>query len=94
MELNWTRTMRPWEKSGLTKTGGMVDGKASGEAVLGFTRGAFAGGRVGHQAFDAFAVGFEEAAEFLHRGQGDEVAGDEEFLIHAGGGEFHEGIAL
>jgi hypothetical protein len=28
-------------------------------------------------AFDAFAVGFEEAAEFFHGGQGDEVAGGE-----------------
>ena len=64
-------------------------GKGSG---FGLTRRAFAGDGLRHEAFDAFAVGFQEAAELLNRGQGDEVSGDEEFLIHPGGGEFHGGF--
>ena len=36
-------------------------------------------------------MGFEEAAKFFHGRQGHEVAGDEEFLIHASGGEFDLG---
>jgi len=61
---------------------------------FGFARCAFAGGGRRHEAFDAFAVGFAEAAEFLHRGQGNEVAGDGEFPIHTGGGEFRDGFAM
>lgn len=64
-------------------------------SVVGFAHGAFSGGSGGrHHAFEALAVGFEEAAEFFHGGQGDEGAGDEEFLIHACGGEFHLGASL
>ncbi len=63
-----------------------LDGKHGGGSGFRFARGAFAGWGRRHLAFDALAVGFEETAEFLHGRQGDEVAGDEELLVHAGGG--------
>jgi hypothetical protein len=68
----------------------MKDEKLGGDSGLLFAVSGFLA-EGGHEAFDAFAVGFEEAAEFFHRWQGDEVAGDEELLVHAGGGEFDGG---
>jgi hypothetical protein len=39
-------------------------------------------------------VGFEERPEFFHRRQLGQVAGDEEFLIHPGGGKLDLGAVF
>ena len=51
--------------------------------------------RISDLGFDPVAVGLQESAELFGGWQGDEVAGDEEFLVHAGGGELDlDAVAL
>jgi hypothetical protein len=80
-----SRDQRPETRDQKSEDGGRrteVRGQRP-EEMLGF--GARAGGLFGgmgrHEAFDAFAVSLEEVAEFFHRGQDDEVAGNKEFLV-------------
>jgi len=68
---------------------------ASTKLIPGFADGAFhcAWLHLLHEAFDAFAVALGENTVFFRGWQGDEIAGDEKPLIHAGGGEFDFGCA-
>jgi hypothetical protein len=44
------------------------------------------------RTFNQGPVGLQQSLQLFSAGQGDEVAGDEEFLVHAGGSEFHGGF--
>jgi hypothetical protein len=68
----------------------LVDFRREGGARSGafFSRGwsSFCG-RPGHEGLDAFAVSFQEGTEFFGEWEGDEVAGDEEFIFDPSGGD-------